>query len=407
MSFFKTLRNAAIKNLDDVAGTTALTELKSISLPNTALDGLYKSIPFKYDPPTRQIVAGNSNISMDIINKWFRAADLDSIVKNLNLNVKVTGEMQNAMTSLARNVPELKLKELDNIAEVAKRSSPELNIMPGETVDDTIRALGPNGVKKINAIGSKIKKVAAIGGSAVGIYGIWYLTDDLLSSLQDAAKASAGCYLLQTTNGNTKGCKMTDRTCIDTNIEGPKPCDSDTYTRNYMAVISDALTKKINMKDIFGADSDIKTPTEISAALANPTYKQNLIDYYNENSKNTFNVCADEESIFGELTRCRACDSSASYDSINYIDSSTLADNFSFVCKPPSSIMETLIDTATGVGVDILGTIGGLFSGNTFTYIIIAAVVVVLGFILFSFFSKGKKEPTTIIQPQTVGPPIY
>lgn len=411
--FFRHLKLSGLKGIDRELLEGFLSKMKnlSVNLPS-GIREIFQNIETSFDDSLKQLVTAEG-VPIETISKLARSGNLEELVKTLKLNINVTGDMKKGFENLVKGeFPEHAIALREENFNKVRSGNGGLDIIPGKTVQETAAALGPKNVEKIKNIAGKVKTALGVGAVAAGIYAAWYLTDDVLKTLHEAALASSGCFKLQTSLGTTTSCRLTGRTCLDTAVNGATPCESDPYPYNYMALVADRIYKNQDMADIFGSADAITGVEGASAALLDTNKLNFLIDYFAKNvdTLKDLSICVDDPLFEPKMSRCRACDTAAAASSILYLfDDDSVADNITFKCKPPSSILETLVDVTSDMGGDFFNNLFGFDLATLVKYGLVF-VVLILIIMVVSKLLPQRQAQIAVQQappPPTQAPPQF
>lgn len=330
------------------------------------------------------IKMGPQKMPLNQVTSIVKSGDIRTLMKSLGSAYTPPASIVKTFKDGTKIFPESNLQDLASNISVKKKAYPELNVN-AKTVDD-LNKLPTSTREKLDKVLTNIKTYAKGALIVSGVVGAIAIGVNMYQNLVDAANARAGCFLTNTISGKTTSCKITNRSCQNTGNENPcKTTVSATinlalYLQQLATSTSDPEKAKIEEKYNITLDVD-----SISSILQGSLFEQISGDYdLGEITVPT--ICM--SSIPGVIEpSCRCCDPSAEPNTLAYTDVTALADNYTLICVPPSSVLETLVDVGVGLGKDIFQGIGSFFN---FQNIVIIIVVIVIIVVLIAFFSRKK-----------------
>lgn len=399
MSLARLLKNCTKRFNSSAAADAAVAAFKNSAINGanaSAFKKLINAIPLKYNSVTKRIESTVGNVPFTQIEGYFRRCDLSGLVRRLNLNVRVPSGLETNLKSVLQ-VPDWKVRDIDvtySKARTRGSAAVELDVKNVPNSQSFLSNLSTGAKKKLDSIAKSIKTKAGTGVAVVGVIGGIYLAGDFISNLIRATNERKGCFLVKNVNGKTTSCKLPNRSCV--NDEGTACAGGVEYEYNPICWLISKLIKGEDLKDVFDADETVND-TNLQKYLDDADKYEIMYEKYlvvKDDLKN-LSICTAFNSIDdGKIPTCRACDPYAETDSSEYFDSSELAENFSLKCVASSSVLETLVDGAVSVGVDILSQIGGFLglNSNVVKYIFYGIIGIIVLFVVVKLFAAARKK---------------
>lgn len=397
-SIFKTLRQGSKTIANALSASNIITAIKNFNFAGafSPLKNIFSNINLIYDSVSKKITTAGG-VTLATINRYIRRADLSGLIKRLGLNTKVSSSAEAAFKK-ASIVPDFKLRDIEvSYSSVRKSSNAKVfDAIITTPSGDYIATLTTKNVSKLDTICKRIKSLAGTATIVVGVIGGLYLLGDLVKNLVEASQKRRGCFLTYNVNGEVGNCKLPKRSCI--NNESDSLCDRD-YAYNTICHVLSLANKGsyTQLKEIFGVDYDV-TKDNIYDLIKTESSRLMFEEYANglkeSDLMNVEDVCAHMEGFDGDTIYCRACDVYADEYTPEYFDSDYLADNASLECVKSSSLLETIIDYGTSVGLDILSWFGNLLGLNSTTFKIILYIClgIIAAFIIFKIVGALNKK---------------
>lgn len=403
MELLQSWRKGSAYFQSSALANSAITNLKNV---NTSLPTLNKILPsLNYVWDTSGLITINKHTLAEV-EPLLRAGQLKKFFAQVNPSVSVSTDMQHAFQQLIKNVPDVRLYDLDTEIIKYRKLFPELDVS-GNTVESVQAKLSPAAKTRVDGALAKLKAYVAAGGKITLIIGGIVIAANIWQNLIDATNARIGCFLVYSVNNKTTSYKLMNRTCANS-LEPPTedtPPEYPALPFNTMVMLLYLLkTGGIDATDFTLATGlSINTDADLSAILTTTNFAKAVL-YYNDNIDKfkTINVCEYISSVVesGIVPTCRCCTSSASEISTRFIDTSKLPDNISLHCVTQASILDTLVDAGISIGENILGaaglssaSIGNLFS-NPFVIGVIILIIVafVIGLFVKLFGNQKNKN---------------
>ncbi|UBZ25490.1 PIF-5 [Crangon crangon nudivirus] len=333
-----------------------------------------------------------------------REGKIKSALDDMEVSNTISGSDEAVLRkSLKLDAPDIEVKDLENKQLAAKKIHSDVDVIPdGESTGDALKnKMSASGRSKATAWYKILVGAGQFAAYGVGIFTMIYLGTNVWDNILDATNRRNGCFVV-TKDGRVKACKLMDRTCYTAKSQANEdkeilPCGEpySTLMRNIYLMIADikqnSKTDDVATLTAAGVTNMDKSIDEILSVPANVAI---LVEQYRNiypKGTETFNSC----ELIGLTKGCVACDSSVSTTSVNYADLSELEGNVTIQCITDSSVLDTLMDVATGMGVDLFGSasdsISGSFKGNFFLIFFIVVVVAAVIAIVLKFKSKPKE----------------
>lgn len=388
----------AFKKAGSVFKSPALADgginaIKAAKTGFSTMDNLINAGKFTVTP--NNIVTTAKNTPLSKVSNLLRKSDIDGFVKNIDDTIKVSSGDVKGIKSLLKDIPETRVKVMDDSIINARKVNADIDVI-AKTGDD-IAKLPAKSQAKITSAMDKIKKAAGTGLVVAGVVGVIALGVNAYKNIAEATEARNGCHFTRVVNKKASSCKITANSCIN-QAAGDNPCSGSepsptNYTIKLISVLSDAAQTTACGTALA---LDLKTQAGVTNLL-NTKYSE-FITWVDANAAGLNPKPCEFTHEFiegGVKPACRACDSSAHPTDSTYYDTSDLADNISVTCVTNSTILETLIDVGSNIGLDLFNTLFGSASDSCNLTTILAVVGVVVAIIIviviLSFVNKRKK----------------
>ena len=98
-------------------------------------------------------------------------------------------------------------------------------------------------------------------------------------------------------------------------------------------------------------------------------------------------------SLYNRTSGCVACNPSATTNSELYLDDSELAENYTLQCVTDSTILETLVDVATNMGIDLFDATSGSRGKVNLIFSVVFGILLLILFISLGLrFLRNKNK---------------
>ena len=364
------------------------TVARQIDVP--AVGSLFENLTYAID--NNRLTA--NGIKLHSVENLLRRGELIKFADTLNSTVVIRATDQvGFIRSLGNNLPDLKIREFDDNLVVARRTTPELDVNASSGIE-LYNKLTPSGRSSFERAMTTIKNTAK-AGLAVGVFvSFSVLAANLYQTVVDATEAKKGCYLLRTLNNVTTSCKINNRSCLNlqSTTKSCTPQEIPDVLSYNIAIFLMYAVNVTNLASEIGILLSLGGPlanNNIQIVLNNADSVKTINTQYKDKIKEITDPCITTLEVEGGiLPPCRACNPTANATSTEYVDTSVLADNITLQCVRDVSILSTLVDVATGMGVQIFDTLGGLFP--YFRTIAIVVIIIIVLVIIASFVFKKK-----------------
>lgn len=397
-SIARTFRTA-LRRFENVADSVSYvddikTAARNVEIPNSIGD-MFENINYQV---IDNRLTGNG-VKLHSVEPYLRRGELRKFAQSIRSSAVITSADELAFTrSLGNNIPDLKVRELDENIISARRSNPDLDVV-ATSGEELYNKLTPTARTKLERAVNIIKSTAITTGTVAGVFAVLTVGEDLYQTIVDATNTRKGCYLVRSLNGETTSCKIYKRSCGNLSNDTSNVCEPQQIPVELGGNVALFLMNAINNNTLsieIGELLQLSAPLSslnIQTVLTNPELVDKVIENYEEQiQEESINYCIQVTQIEGGIVPpCRACNPAASVNSTQYIDTSTLADNYTLKCVQDISVLSTLVDLATGVGVKIFDTLGALFPHLRTIAIVIIVIIVLLIIASFAF----KKKPVS------------
>ena len=380
--FLKTLRKATKSLPTKKMFDNAVTSIKTAKSGITSIDEVFANLPFTKRGD--ELLVNGKRLRASLAD--IRVGNIRKVLRDMKIPNNITAGDEAAFKKLiGSKVPEIEINKMNRNINTAKKFHSDLDIK-ASTGKDIEQQLTPKSKAKLTASYKTIFKIAGgVATTGVGLYTAIVFTGNIFEDIAKATKAREGCYVVRKVNNVTSSCKLILRSC---GVENGTACRGN---------IADNLSYNMNiMLNHFVQNNDSESLNEIGKILNISINKTTNIDTvlaqtgtidklqkfyesrYSQRSQVPFsNPCA----LYKRTSGCVACNPSATTNSELYVDDSNLAENYSLQCVTNSTVLETLVDVATNMGIDIFDA--ATFSLRGRGNIIFCATFVILLVILF------------------------
>lgn len=397
MSFSRAIRNGTrqIKRADEVSDivSSIRTAAQQPTYPSV-LGMIFNNADMTLNTRTNRLDI--NGVALNKVEPLLRAGDLRGFVRAINDTTVISNTTQNAFRRSLIDIPDVEVRRLNDTIAQNRIGHPDLDINVNNisTGDELRNTMTPQARSKFENAMNKIKAAAGTTLVASGVFALIYLGVDFYQAIIDATNNRRGCFLVRSVNNRVQTCRLTGRTCLDPREPNCEITPVPQLGFNTTIFLINGLldpTLGAQIQDIL----EIQTYDEdvLQQILTDSALFGKVEEYYNANSESIGinNPCATISSINGgNVTLCRACDSQANPTEATFFDASGLPDNFSLVCVPTGSILETIVDIGFGIGVDLLSPFGKLSGSisNNVGWILLFIVVFIIIIIIFGFIFK-------------------
>lgn len=411
------LTKSFVKSLDgakpSLANTTVFNArtlaVKEANIGISAIDRAMKKIEFKY-------VNGSAVVNSSPWRTYvpdMRTGKIRKAFDKMKVTTDIKPRDEAAFKKLLSNdLPDIKVDLMETNIAAAKPSNPGLDIPPAKDGAALKESLSPSDQMKVEITMEKFKKYAT-GGVVAGVIGvILYGGISLYEDLNRAAKERNGCFIVEYALGTTKGCKINPRSC-DLQ-EGSNSCQNNKINANIYTFMYDVVDRndtQLMAKIKAECGIELSDKSSVVAVLNSSDKTITMVEWYKKNitpDAEIYNPCDVAKKVNNnvDIKGCIACDSSQPPNSSRYVDDSDLATNLQIKCITNSTILDALVDVATGLGITIFERVSdsatsasGSLSNQWFVYIIVIVLIVIISFSVYLQFFKKSKNQGRVIQP--------
>lgn len=395
MKWLKAIRAAGKEFHTHAHYKAAVEDLKLVTCNVHSVDEVFSKI--QYTRLGNELAVNGA--TWRTIQNHLRVGEIRYALKKMKIPSAVTLKDEIALKNILRTqVPEFEAIELKKNIEAAKVMHSDLHVT-ADTGAELEAKLDVKSKAKLTATWNKLKNVVGVGGKAAGIIGAIVVGGNMYENLVTATKERNGCFILQKVNGKTKACKILNRSCGSKDEKNA--CDSKTARllhQNISILIKNALAHDKSSLEFANFTLGFPlTSANVDKVLSDTNNVNKLIT--------TYAAYGAEEAAYpcqvaGKSTGCVACDPSAQRTSVEYVDDSELPINFSVQCITDSSILDTLVDATTGVGMKLWSRVEDSFgSGGTMKIVAIVVTLFMVVLIVISLYLKlkpNKSNATTL-----------
>lgn len=401
----KAIRNALkpFRDANEIIGPVNSIKTAAKSVGNV-VGNIFEN--FKYT--LQKNVLHVNNVGLNTVEHLLRRGELIKFARITNSNVVVKAIDERGFRATLSNIPDMKLRQLDESIGTARRVQPNLDV-PVRKTDGSVKtaeelaaSMTPAARKTFEGAMSKIK--AAAGASLVvgGVFVAFQFGSDFYKTIIEATENRRGCFLIRTIDGKTVGCKLPSRTCGTPSQDQTNYCQTNPENVLYnpalylIAAIKDS-TINTELSELLGTDID---ETAIPGILGNTEKFQLLKDKYYNDRPELKDIC--RTSIVGlennTVPNCRACTPAADVNSTEYVDISNLADNYTLQCVHTVSMLDTLIDAANSLGVKLFSNLNPFSDSlmkNIWILVMIFVALLAIGLVAFFGSKLSNKAKNT------------
>ena len=411
MSWLKAIRKGTKSLKNPKVFDDAVSNIKHTKSGIKSVDDVFKELPF--DKNGDELVVNGQ--------RWrkcqadLRVGNIRKALREMKIVNNITAADEVAFKKMfTSKVPEVDINKMKKNIDASRKFHSDLDIkgLTENEITKQLKQLRPKSKAKLEAGYKTILKRAGVTGVAVaGIYASIVLTNNMYEDLAKATKAREGCFLVSKVDKVTSSCKLILRSC---GVENGTACKS---------MISKILPYNINiMLNHFLEHNDETSLTEIRDNL-NITVNKDTIHtvlnqtedvyklqkYYKEKFSNEYSpTFANPCGLYNRTSGCIACNPSATTNSELYVDDSELADNYSLQCVTDSTVLETLVDIATNMGLEIFDATASnsIGMGNLVSIMFLVLTILLFSSLGLRFFETNSIKRTEDIMNSEMVPLI-
>ncbi|UVT30809.1 ODV-E56 [Penaeus vannamei nudivirus] len=394
-----------LKSVDEFAANAKIVKGAKCDVP--AIDNVFENLPLKQVGDEMYV----NNARFRDLEPKLRKGEIRSALKDAEIPTTISSADEAKLTSaVSKNAPDLDIAKLESKTATARKYHEDLAVTAKDGTE-LENALSSKSKEKTKSMYSKIAATVAVGGTAVGLFTAMTITGKVYEDIATANNNRNGCFLVYK-NSNTYTCKLISRSC-GFGTAGSSPC-SDTEMKNtkyniYLMVhnfFTTANEAAINgMKDAgiqLGPDQSDPTTYSPDFTLTQEGNIMPLLTFYDEyyeTNKPIFDPCEMGKVEVG----CVACNPTAQTNSVTYTSTELLDENMTYACIKDSTVIDTLTDVATSLGIDLFtasgDSVSGSFQGNFFLTMLIILALIVLVAVGMRFIPTGNAKQASAPKP--------
>lgn len=379
----------------------AVNDLRCSKSGLTAIDDIFKTMPIEQV----QNAAHVNGVPFRSASKYFRMGEMNAGFRKLKMGEISVADKQAFKKILDPDVPDITFQSMKSDIAANGLIHADLKVM-ADSVEGIKKQLSSTAKGKVLSAWAKLNKFVGAGLPVIGIVAVAVLGSNAYSALHQATATRNGCFITYKQNGKVQSCKIMRKSC--TNNEGPVQCGSNVSgllgDNIYLFVMNAVQTNDANTLAAIKAKTglDITQGNAANILSAQDSITKLLAYYGGLNPKPQIaNPCEVAKVESG----CVSCDPSAAFNSPTYIDDTDLPENMKISCITNSTILDTIIDFGTAIGVKLLGSIGGITNSFTpmFVWIVGITMAVILSVLMFLKFGRGKKDKVelSVLPPES------
>lgn len=391
-----------VKDLDETA--TVISGIKNARTGINEIDAIWSELPIEHSAVDLDLEINGVKFR-DLIGD-LRVGEINSVLERASIGQTVSAADEAALKNALRPlIPDFEFNDIAAKYRTIAKYHADLDVKAADSGNALKQQLSLASQKKVESTWSKIKKTAGKSAVAFGVTSACVLSGDMWSALNDATKARNGCFLISKLDGKAaSGCKLTPRSCGGSkNALGA--CRKNLQLRyNVRLMLLDALANNVtDVKKIVRhlTGKDLKSKADIDTVLSsgNGEHIATLENYYNSSGGE---ITSEPCQLAGDAPprTCISCDPSALPTSFDFVDSKGLAANMTLKCVTDSTLLKTLVDLTTSLGIEAFDDAKAGISGNLDwlkKYSIMAVIVVVLAAIVTIALKFYKNRTTQIV----------
>ena len=401
MKWLKDINVGSKPLTSDLDFDDAVSQLKTAKCDVPSIDTAFQSLPFT---KVGDEIKVNDARFRDLEAK-FRKGEIRDAFDDAKVSTTISKADESTLREVIKEeAPDVDIKEMKTKTDQAKKYHEDLAVT-AKTGEELEGKLSDKSKEKTKSIYSKIIAGVAVGTTVAGLFTAMAVSGKMYDDIVDANNSRNGCFLVYK-NTNSIACKLPSRSCGYGN-KGAVPCSSDyrdktSYNINLM--LNDMFITGNNtaieaiktLGVVFSATPDDTSTYTAEYALNQPDNIPILTKYMKDNFPTVMSATYDPCTTANIEIGCVACDTTAPTNSAKFTSTAMLDGNMTFVQIEDSTVIDTLTDIATTLGVDIFSasgdSISGSFQGNFFmTMVIVLVLVSAIAFALHFLKGKGKK----------------
>lgn len=402
MSWLKNFKKGAKRFSSDAKYTEAVTSIKNSEIGISSIDKTFKDIDYVKEGDELYVggVSWRSKMPDWRMGRFRKGLD-DMKVPN-SIKPRDEEAFKKVMT---KNLPDPELDVMDTKIKNAKKMHSDADVA-AESGEELEKKLKPATKAKVTSWYTKLKVAAGTTAIGLGLIGAIVFTSDMFADLANATKERNGCYAVQKLNGKTQSCKILNRSCESTTgTSCPSNVSRNLQANIYIMIHHYVEHGETDLLNQLAANTGITIDAgNVDTVLEVEDNVTKILGFYETQypagSGNTmpFDPCATTKFTEG----CAACDTTAVTNSPHYTDDSDMPDNINMRCVTNSTMLDTMVDVATNMGVDLFNaasdSIAGIFGGGFFQMLLGIILIIVVVAVILKFIPKSKpKTPEPMV----------
>lgn len=318
------------------------------------------------------------------INQIMREGDLAELVKISQKEIPVTGTDIKSFEKLVSDTPELRTRQVKDLATTAKAKYPQLDV-EAENME-TLSTGAKKDLAKVESNLFKYFKQGTVISLTIGtvVVGVGWISA--------ATSKRKGCFMQTSIDGKVTSCKVQAYSCIGT-PEG-NLCQENLKYYNTTLV----LMKLVMLDDADERKTKLAELVKMKVSDLNANLSQIIDKFYPDVAKYIKDLAENRPDVDvcqikhpdidnGDIPACRMCTPSAKPTSTLFIDPTQYPNNVAFQCVINPSILDTISDAVINTGKDLWD---GITSG-LIKFLKPIAIFIVIVLILLAIITIGLK----------------
>lgn len=360
-----------------------------------------------------EVRVGEEGLHMNTLHDAILAGDFEKLLKLSGSEAKLSAVDRNLIRESIPANPHKALFDLKESFEGLKSKFDHLNVKVSDVEKGAVSAETKDAIKELNAKlkspSFKVKLARFAAGVTVPMLLGGVAIYEIDRGIEHIAKRRIGCFWVETNQvtGKTTSCKISRNTCGEYKSLGDL-CKTTTKFRDsvtntpllamHIANLEDSDETKMKLASSLGVSvGELKA--QLKAKL-DSNFKE-IKDFVNESTikekfnMNDLNLCDITNPNIDQLNPaiCRMCDTSASENSVAFVDSKYLPTNVTVHCSTDPTILETVIDLAKSTATDLLSGLGKGIASLFKPLLVIIAVILSLALVGFIAMKGFKRKP--------------
>lgn len=404
-SALRSFRNASkfVRNATEF--NSAVSGIRNVDAGVPAVTTALRDMPMTLT--NNRIRSNNADFAQ--LQSNFRRGEIRTVFNQAEIPHNITPNQETAFRRTIEVVaPDPTLRQMDMNYRNLLNSHADLDI-PINNIND-VNNLSPAARAKATSMMTKITRGVKLGGVVVGVVGAAILLEDLLSTAAQAALDRQGCFVTAKVGSRVSSCKISSRSCISklsTELCGNQ-VTANLEPNLHIRVFNVLKHHPEYLSALNAAVGTTITESNYQTILNDPAQQIKLFEAFQ--SLEAFDFTGNECQELNITSQCIACDPSAPIGSVHFVSDEDLPDNQTIVCVTNSTLLETIVDLATGTGTDIFNSVKNTLSGDNlgtwFTWLGIILLVVVFIALSVRFIVPAIQKNKTTKPPTPSAPPL-